>query len=183
MSYRETIIRSVDYVYFYTVLLQQQGSQHKRKESEQRYQLIMQKKSASLSKQTMASVSISQSDANAESNVNSDEEDEIKEVGIQTDELLRTCKYGCGDSDTATKFYTGLPSWDVYVLIFNFIVSCIQSFRKSISKLALQDELLMVLMCLRLNLLVTDIAYHFEILNSTVTFVFHQWIEIFYSRL
>ena len=70
----------------------------------------------------MTSVSISQSDVDAESNANSDEEgNEIKvEVGIQTDELLRTCKYGCDlirDNDAATKFYTGLPSWDVYGML------------------------------------------------------------------
>ena len=57
------------------------------------------------------------------------EGNEIKvEVGIQTDELFRSCKYGCDlikDNDTATKFYTGLPSWDMYMLIFNFIGPCI----------------------------------------------------------
>ena len=108
------------------------------------------------------------------------------DVKIQTDELPRTCKYGCDlieDNDAATKFYTGLPSWDMYMLVFNFVASYIPRVRKSRSKLTLQDELLMVLMRLRLNLLITDLSYRFEISNSTVTSVFHQWIEILYFRL
>ena len=51
------------------------------------------------------------------------------------------------------------------MLIFNFVAPYI---RKSRSKLTLQDELLMVLMRLRLNLLITDISYHFEISNSSI---------------
>ena len=120
----------------------------------------------------------------AESNAKANEEIEIKvDAGVQTDELLRTCKYGCDlikDNDTATKLYTGLPSWDMYMLIFNFVAPYIPRIR---SKLILQDELLMVLMRLRLNLLITDISYCFEISNSTVTSVFHQWIEILYLCL
>ena len=60
------------------------------------------------------------------------------------------------DNDTVTKFYTGLPSWDMYMLIFNFAVPLvyIPRSRKSRSKLILQDKLLMVLMRLRLNLLI-----------------------------
>ena len=156
----------------------------KRKQSEKRYQLITQKRLEA------AAISESQGsdDTCIEVNTESDKEesDTNVEVGIQTDELLRTCKYGCDlikDNDTATKFYTGLPSWDMYMLIFNFTASYIPRIRKSRSKLTLLDELLMVLMRLRLNLLITDLSYRFEISNSTVTSVFHQWIEILYLRL
>ena len=158
----------------------------KRKQSEQRYQLIKQKRAECLNKQTIASVSINQQESDdAESDAQGDKEGKV-EVGIQTDELLRTCKYGCDlikDNDTATKFYTGLPSWDMYMLIFNFVAPYIPRIRKSRSKLTLQDEFLMVLMRLRLNLLITDISYRFEISNSTVTSIFHQWIEILYLRI
>ena len=108
-------------------------------------------------------MSINQQESDdAESDAQGEKEgNEIKvEVGVQTDELLRTCKYGCDlikDNDTATKFYTGLPSWDMYMLIFNFVAPYIPRITKSRSKLTLQDELLMVLMRLRLNLLITDI--------------------------
>ena len=69
------------------------------------------------------------------------------------------------------------------MLIFNFVAPYIPRITKSRSKLTIQDELLMVLMRLRLNLLITDISYRFEISNSTVTSIFHQWIEILYIRL
>ena len=98
------------------------------------------------------------------------------EVGIQIDKLPRTCKYGCDlieGNDMTTKFY-------VYMLIFNFTAPYVPRFRKSKSKLTLRDELLMVIMQLRL---VADLCYQFEISNSTVTTVFLQWIEVLYGRL
>ena len=66
---------------------------------------------------------------------------------------------------------------------FNFTAPYVPRFRKSKSKLTLRDELLMVLMRLRLSLLVADLSYQFKISNSTVTTVFFQWIEVLYSRL
>ena len=79
-------------------------------------------------------------------------------------------------------FLPGICTY-VYMLIFKFVAPYIPRIRKSRSKLTLQDELLMMLMRLRLNLLITDISYRFEISNSTVTSVFHQWIEILYLHL
>ena len=100
----------------------------KRQQSEDRYQLITKKRSEHLSKEVESE---NQQGNNKSEDAECDESeregsgnDIIKvEVGIQTDELPRTCKYGCDlieGNDTATKFYTGLPSWDVYMLIFNF---------------------------------------------------------------
>ena len=67
----------------------------KRKQSEQRYQLIKQNRAECLNKQTIASVSINQQESDdAESDAQGDKEGKV-EVGVQTDELLRTCKYGC----------------------------------------------------------------------------------------
>ena len=60
------------------------------------------------------SINQQESDAQGEKEGN-----EIKvEVGVQTDELLRTCKYGCDlikDNDTATKFYSYWSSFLGYV--------------------------------------------------------------------
>ena len=93
----------------------------------------------------------------------SDEEDHCNEtddimnveIGIQTDDLPRSCKYGCDlieGNDAATKFYTGLPTWNLFMLIFDFVAPFIPRIRKSKSKLTLQDELLIVLTRLRLIL-------------------------------
>ena len=41
----------------------------------------------------------------------------------------------------------------------------------------------MVLMRLRLNLLVEDLAHRFEVSKSTITTVFHMWIDALYACL
>ena len=145
----------------------------KRQQSEDRYQLITKKRSEHLSKEVESENQQGNNeseDAECDESEREDSGNDIMkvEVGIQTDELPCTCKYGCDlieGNDTATKFYTGLPSWDAYMLIFNFTAPYIPRFRKSKSKLTLQDELLMVLMRLRLSLLVADFSYWFKISN------------------
>ena len=146
----------------------------KRQQSEDRYQLITQKRLEHLSKQAAAVETDSQHGNSGSEDAECDKSEGVVmkvEVGVQTDEMLRTCKYGCDvieDNDIATKFYTGLPSWDIFMLIFNFTAPYVP---RTKSKLTLQDEWLMVPMRLRLNLLIADISYRFEISNSRVTTV------------
>ena len=63
------------------------------------------------------SVPVFLSDGSDDTEVNTESDEEIDtniEIGIQTDKFLHICKYGCDlikDNNTATKFYTGFPSW------------------------------------------------------------------------
>ena len=50
-------------------------------------------------------------------------------------------------------------------------------------KLNLMDELLLVLMKLRLNLLNEDLAYKFGVCPSTISRSIHKWLNIMYIKL
>ena len=70
----------------------------KRQQSEDRYQLITQKRLEHLSKQAAAVETDSQHGNSGSEDAECDKSEGVVmkvEVGVQTDEMLRTCKYGC----------------------------------------------------------------------------------------
>lgn len=72
-----------------------------------------------------------------------------------------------------TEFYTGLPSWDVFLHIFKFLAaraSCV-------SKLCRKNELFLVLIRLQLGLLYEDLAYRLNVSHQTVGRVVIKWID------
>lgn len=87
-----------------------------------------------------------------------------------------------GESDTKTRFYTGLPSWVLFQYVFSTLVIHIPRKKASRTRMTQQDQLL-VLMRLRLNLLIEDLAYRFGKAKSTVTNVFNTWIDVMATRL
>ena len=62
------------------------------------------------------------------------------------------------DNDAKTKFYTGLPTYHIFVVVFNFLYP----FVNRATKLRLIDEFLLVMMKQRLNLLTEDLAHRFS---------------------
>ena len=84
-------------------------------------------------------------------------------------------------NDSMTKFYTGLPSWDVFEHVYSILISHVPKKWSANSKLQPRDELLLVLVHLRLNLLLEDIA--FGIAKSTVTTIINLWIDVMATRL
>lgn len=70
--------------------------------------------------------------------------------------------------DHKTKFFTGLPSWEVFLHVFSLLYTFIPR-QNGNTKLILQDEFLLVLMRLRLGLLFEDLAYRFNIVKSTAS--------------
>ena len=86
-------------------------------------------------------------------------------------------------NDSMTKFYTGLPSWDVFEHVYSILISHVPKKWSANSKLQPRDELLLVLVRLRLNLLLEDIAYRFGIAKSTVTTIINLWIDVMAMRL
>lgn len=85
--------------------------------------------------------------------------------------------------DKRTKFYTGLTTFILFQTVFDFVVPLVQTLQKMPGKLSLMDEFLMVLMKLRLGLLNEDLGYRFGVSNSTVSRIFHKWLESMYCRL
>ena len=86
------------------------------------------------------------------------------------------------EDESKIKFYTGLPSWDVFDHVLSLLLPHISK-KWSMSKLSPDDELLLVLMRLRLNLMIEDLAYRFSIAKSTVTSIFTMWIDVMAVRL
>ena len=104
----------------------------------------------------------------------SDFEYSFKETKIQpfTDDYF--------DSDDKVCFYTGLPGLDSLKTILQFVEPHVN--RKSKTLTAFQ-ELVMVLMKLRLNVPQQDLAYRFDVSQSTVSRVFLSWMTVMDIRL
>ena len=84
-------------------------------------------------------------------------------------------------NDLITKFYTGLPSWSMFVYVFTF-VSCDLNPRGN-HALCLEDQFFLALLKLRLDLLMEDIAHRFSVSVSTASCIFSKWVDILYTRL
>ena len=107
------------------------------------------------------------------------------------------------DNPDMFQYYTGFPTYKVFLAFFTFLGPAVEYLihsEKGAGKLqttstivalktgrirALQpvDELLMVLMRLRLGLLEQDLAYRFSVSQSTVSRVWSTWINFLYYKL
>ena len=78
--------------------------------------------------------------------------------------------------DEQTRFYTGLPSYK----IFDFLLETLKSMYPTYGRYGLSagDQLLLVMMKLRLATAHKDLAYRFGIYVSRVTKIFHHWIDV-----
>ena len=86
------------------------------------------------------------------------------------------------DDDTKVQYYTGLPSYEILVIVFDFVtVGLPDSFGSSLCSVF--EQFLMVLIRLRLNAGVQDLAYRFNIHPSTVCRYFNKWLDVLYTKL
>ena len=83
------------------------------------------------------------------------------------------------ENDERTSFYTGLPSWNVFREIFDFLSPHVTPSHS----LPLEDEFVMILMRLRLGLLLEDLSARFGVTASFVSRSFQKWLEVMYHRL
>ena len=82
--------------------------------------------------------------------------------------------------DERVKFYTGLPNFAVLSLVFSIVADYLNPLRLVATK---QQQLLIVLVKLRMNYLFTDMAYRLNIHNATVHRIFHETLNVLYYRL
>ena len=92
-------------------------------------------------------------------------------------------------SNQKTKFYTGLPTYEVFTALFHYLEPQVLSLRqKDVEsetvargrkrKLSLMEEFVAVLMRLRLGLLLEDAADRFAISPATMSKIFTTWIKV-----
>ena len=93
------------------------------------------------------------------------------------------------NSNQKTKFYTGLPTYEVFTALFHYLEPQVLSLRqKDVEsetvargrkrKLSLMEEFVAVLMRLRLGLLLEDVADRFAISPATMSKIFTTWIKV-----
>ena len=68
-------------------------------------------------------------------------------------------------------------------MIFTILFDLLSPLMKKSIKLSLKDELLLCLMKLRLNLTNEDLAYRFGVAKSTVSRIFHKWLDVMYVKM
>lgn len=78
------------------------------------------------------------------------------------------------------QFYTGLPSKNIFSIVFEFIQPRVTYKPLAIT---LQQSFLLFLMKLRLNLLLQDLAFRFLIAQSTVTRIFDAWLDAAFASM
>ncbi|XP_069136298.1 uncharacterized protein [Argopecten irradians] len=130
-----------------------------------------------------------------------EENRKLKKELKKTKEQVQESKWGVHkiqDNDEKTRFYTGLPTFTVFLWLFNFLKpkaekmrywvgqktsSLTDRQRPSTGSLELVDQLFAVLMRLRLGLLVADLSDRFLISEGTFSKYFSTWIVFLRKEL
>ncbi|XP_040068666.1 uncharacterized protein LOC120841760 [Ixodes scapularis] len=97
-------------------------------------------------------------------------------AGINKDSATQAALH----SDIRVKFYTGIVSLHLFNALLTFILSVWQP---DVTCLLPQEQLVLVLMKLRLGLLNEDLACRFKVSVTTVGAVFHAWLDILSHNL
>ena len=84
------------------------------------------------------------------------------------------------DSDEKVCLYTGLPSLEVLMVVFDHVASHVKRQTQSLDRF---QEFIIVLMKFRLNVPLKDLAYHFLVLISTISRIFFHLILVMDKRL
>ena len=84
------------------------------------------------------------------------------------------------DSDVKVRFYTGLPSYEVLMVVFEHVSSHVSRKTQNLSHF---QEFVKVLIKLRLNVPLQDLAYRFVVSVTTVSRIFSFWMVVMDVRL
>ena len=84
------------------------------------------------------------------------------------------------DSAEKVRFYTGLPSLEVLMVVHDHVAPHVTRRSNSLDSF---QELVMILMKLRLNVPFQDLAYRFLVSLSTMSRIFNTWIVYLVNRL
>lgn len=85
------------------------------------------------------------------------------------------------EDNEKTNFYTGLTNHSILMHVFNLLAQHIShTSRNSPTKF---QEFILVLMRLRLNVPLQDLAYRFSISKATASRIFEKWIDVMDAKL
>ncbi|XP_028515656.1 uncharacterized protein LOC114575292 [Exaiptasia diaphana] len=85
------------------------------------------------------------------------------------------------NNDAKARFYTGLPNFAILLSVFNLVAPyVISTSRNALPKF---NEFVLVLMRLRLNLQLQDLAYRFNISPTTAFRICEKWIDAMNEKL
>ena len=84
------------------------------------------------------------------------------------------------DTDDKIRFYTGLPAMEVLMVVYELVSPLVTRQTQSLNRF---QELIIVLMKLRLNAPLQDLAYRFVVSVSTISRIFSHWIVLMDKRL
>uniref|UniRef100_A0A7M5WV33 Transposase Helix-turn-helix domain-containing protein n=1 Tax=Clytia hemisphaerica TaxID=252671 RepID=A0A7M5WV33_9CNID len=101
---------------------------------------------------------------------------------IETRKTIREHVFLVNNDTDKMKFYTDLPSFEIFDEIFNFVKDHVDRDENSI-KLTHKQEFIIVLMRLRLGLLEQDLAYRFGVSQPTISRIINRWIGVMATRL
>ena len=113
------------------------------------------------------------------------EQNEASSQSEEFDYLFRPAGYQAPDqeyfdSDAKVRFYAGLPSYEVLMVVFEHVSSHVSRKTQNLSRF---QEFVMVLIKLRLNVPVQDLAYRFVVSVTTVSRIFSFWMVVMDVRL
>lgn len=109
-----------------------------------------------------------------------------KDAECQTSEfdyMFQTSRYQAPnkdffDTDDKVRFYTGLPSMELLMVVFEHVSSHVTRQTQSLNRF---QEFIIVLMKLRLNAPLQDLAYRFVVSVSTISRIFSHWIQDYFA--
>ena len=119
---------------------------------------------------------------------NSQLSDQVLHLQSEVDRLkseVETVKFGAknlANKNARTRFYTGLPTFNLFVTLFILLKPFADTSASSRS-IALIDEYFVVLVKLRLGLMNSDLAYRVNVSECSISRIFHKWLDIMYVNL
>ncbi|XP_054931856.1 uncharacterized protein [Dermacentor andersoni] len=99
----------------------------------------------------------------------------------QQKEEMEMSEASLREDPNKVSFYTGLPNFVVLMAVFNLLEKFVKHTPQN--SLVKFQEFLVFLMKLKLNLPYQDLAYRFNISESTVCRIFDKWLHVAFCRL
>ncbi|XP_038048749.1 vesicle-fusing ATPase-like isoform X1 [Patiria miniata] len=107
--------------------------------------------------------------------------EQISQLHDQVELTNSVSQASLAGNDKKNRYYTGLPTYTILMAIFNLVSPhIVVTHRSAMSKF---QQMMIVLMRLRLNLSECDLAYRFDIAQSTISRIFNLTLDVLFARL